>query len=77
MLNFATVYQAALVTLAQQAEEEFGGGKGVEKKKWVLEQFGKALDAAGVAGLGKAILIAVAGLVIDFAVKKGLEKLGK
>jgi hypothetical protein len=76
-MNFATIYHGALVLLAQQAEEQFGGGKGAEKKKWVMDQLGAFLDQQRVPAFAKNLALFVAGLTIDFIVRKGLEQLGK
>lgn len=76
-MNFPMVFKGILVVLIQQAEQELGGGKGTEKKKWVLDALRKALVDAKWSSWLIEVVVSVASLLIDFLIKEALELLGK
>lgn len=76
-MNFPAVFKGILVLLIGQAEAELGGGKGVEKKKWVLDKLREALTNAKMSGWLIEIIVGVATVLVEFLLKEALELLGK
>lgn len=76
-MNFPLIFKGILQTLIQQAEHEIGGGKGAEKKAWVLTQLRTAITAAKWPSLLVEFVVQAAGILLDFLVKEALELLGK
>lgn len=76
-MNFPVVFKGILVMLIQQAESELGGGKGAEKKKWVIDHLRKALIDAKWSSLLVEVVVSVASILVDFLLKEALELLGK
>ena len=76
-MNFPVVFKGILVVLIQQAEAELGGGKGAEKKQWVITHLRKALADAKWASLLVEVVVSIASILIDFLIKEALELLGK
>jgi len=76
-MNFPLIFKGLLQTLIQQAEAELGGGKGAEKKAWVLNHLRAAITAAKWNSFLIEVVMQVASILIDFLTKEALELLGK
>ena len=76
-MNFPMIFKGILQTLIQQAEHEIGGGKGAEKKAWVLAQLRNAITAAKWPAWIIEFVVQAAGILVDFLLKEALELLGK
>ena len=77
-LDFASIFRGALHSLIQQAEVELGGGKGAEKKAWVLDRLTELVKLQQWPAFVQNIVIGLGTVLIDFMVKAalaGLEKL--
>lgn len=76
-MNFPLIFKGLLQTLIQQAEAEIGGGKGAEKKAWVLDKLRTAIINAKWNSFLIEAVVQVASIIIDFIAKEALELLGK
>lgn len=77
-INFA--WKGVLAILIQRAEAELGGGKGEEKKKWVLAKLDELMKTAAWPSFVQAFIKALAPMLLEWVfaeIKEQLADLGK
>jgi hypothetical protein len=76
-MQLVSIFKGGLASLMDAAEQELGGGKGEDKKKWVMARLGEVLDNAKVGGLAKQLALAFAAILVEVLMKQLKDVLGK